>query len=193
MSEIRIVRSEHLRFQRPIESERAERLKVFRERIKGEDITTVTEEAVIVSLTEPAYRIIDKPDGERRKIEWQNLFTKDHLHIDVMKFKDLIDAKKAAGLSITIKDAVYAYLLVFGYGRKSEIAGFLWAISDVYPEFRVKHEEVRTTIRVQPLTGPPRDEVRISRIAKQMTNVEELVSTVGQALSRLGAEGAIHG
>jgi hypothetical protein len=73
------------------------------------------------------------------------------------------------------------------------IAGFLWAMSDEYPEFRVKHEEVREPVKVKPLIGPEREEVKIRRVAKPVASVEELVDTVGQALSRLSSEGAIVG
>jgi hypothetical protein len=157
-------------------------LKVFRRRL--EVAPEVAEEAVIVEIAEPRERWKDE-----HKIEWMDKYLKDHLHIDVQRFRDLIDAKKAAGKEITISDAVEAYLLVWGYGRKSVIAGFLWAMSDDYPEFRVKHEEIRETVKVKPLVGPEREEVRIRRVAKQIETVDELVDTVGQALSRLAAEG----
>jgi hypothetical protein len=184
LPETKVVRHEHLKFSRALDSERAERLKVFRKRI-GEVISpTVTEEGVIVTIAEKRERWTDD-----KKIEWQDLYTRDHLHIDVQKFRDLIDGKKSAGLEITVKDAVEAYLLVWGYGSKSVIAGFLWAMSDDYPEFRVKHEEIRETVKVKPLFGPEREEVKIRRVAKTIGSVDELVNTVGQALSRLAMEG----
>jgi hypothetical protein len=184
LPETKVIRHEHLKFSRAMDSERAERLKVFRKRI-GEVISqTVTEEGVIVTIAEKRERWKDD-----RKIEWQDLYSRDHLHIDVQKFRDLIDAKKSAGLEITIKDAVEAYLLVWGYGRKSVIAGFLWAMGDDYPEFRVKHEEIREPVKVKPLFGPEREEVKIRRVAKPIPSVDELVDTVGQVLSRLSTEG----
>jgi hypothetical protein len=165
-----------------VDSERARMQRVFRRRFEAEP--EITEEAVIVEIAEPRERW--KGD---RKIEWMDKYVKDHLHIDVQRFKDLIDAKKAAGYEITISDAVEAYLLVWGYGRKSVVAGFLWAMSDEYPEFRVKHEEIREVVKVKPLIGPEREEVRIRRVAKPVGSVDELVDTVGQALSRLARKG----
>jgi hypothetical protein len=180
---VKIIRHEHFRKRLPVDSERARLQRVFRRRFEA--VPEVTEEAVIVEIAEPRERWMDD-----RKIEWMDKFTKDHLHIDVQRFRDLIDAKKAAGLEITIKDAVEAYLLVWGYGRKSTIAGFLWAMSDDYPEFRMKHEEVREPVKVKPLFGPEREEVRVRRVAKPIVSVDALVDTVGQALSRL-AEGVM--
>lgn len=184
---VRIVRHEHLKQRWPAESERAEKLRVFRQKI-GMLAPGVTEEAVIVTLAQPRVAWV----GEK-KIEWQDRYSKDHLHIDVQKFRDLIDAKKSAGYEITIKDAVEAYLLVFGYGRKSMIAGFLWALKSEYPEFAVKHEEVTKVVKETQLFGPPREVLKTERIARPIASVEELVDTVGQALSRLRAEGVIRG
>lgn len=184
---VRVVRHEYLKQRWPAESERAEKLRVFRQKI-GMLAPGVTEEAVIVTLAQPRLRWV----GEK-KIEWQDRYSKDHLHIDVQKFRDLIDGKKSAGYEITIKDAVEAYLLVFGFGRKSMIAGFLWALKDEYPEFAVKHEEVTHVVKEAQLFGPPREVLKTERIARPIASVEELVDTVGQALSRLRAEGVIRG
>jgi len=186
LPESKVIRHEHFKKRLPVDSERARMQRVFRRRFA--ETPEVTEEAVVVSVAEKRERWKDD-----KKIEWQDLYTKDHLHIDVQKFKDLIDAKKAAGLEITVKDAVLAYVLVWGYGRKSTIAGFLWAMSDEYPEFRVKHEEIREVVTVKPLIGPEREEVKIRRIARPVASVDELVDTVGQALSRLSSEGMILG
>jgi hypothetical protein len=184
---VKIIRAEHFKKRLPVDSERARMQRVFRRRFEA--VPEVTEEAVIVEIGEPRQRW--KGD---RKIEWMDKYVKDHLHLDVQRFKDLIDAKKAAGLEITVKDAVLAYVLVWGYGRKSTIAGFLWAMSDEYPEFRVKHEEIREVVKVKPLIGgPEREEVKIRRIARSVASVDELVDTVGQALSRLSSEGLILG
>ena len=187
MPESKVVRAEHFKKKLPVDSERARMQRVFRRRFEA--VPDVTEEAVIVEIAEKRERWKDD-----RKIEWQDKWSKDHLHIDVQKFKDLIDAKKAAGLEITVKNAVLAYVLVWGYGRKSTIAGFLWAMSDDYPEFRVKgHEEVREVVRVKPLIGPEREEVKIRRVVKPFESVDEFADTVGEALSRLRDEGLILG
>jgi hypothetical protein len=183
---VKIVRAEHFKKRLPVDSERARMQRVFRRRFEA--VPEVTEEAVIVEIAEPRERWKDD-----RKIEWMDKYAKDHLHLDVQRFRDLIDGKKAAGKEITISDAVYAYVLVWGYGRKSMIAGFLWAMSDEYPEFRVKHEEIREVVKVKPLIGPEREEVKIRRVAKPIASVDELVDTVGQALSRLSSEGLILG
>ena len=180
------MRAEHFKKRLPVDSERARMQRVFRRRFEA--VPEVTEEAVIVEIAEPRERWKDD-----RKIEWMDKYAKDHLHLDVQRFRDLIDGKKAAGKEITISDAVYAYVLVWGYGRKSMIAGFLWAMSDEYPEFRVKHEEIREVVKVKPLIGPEREEVKIRRVAKPIASVDELVDTVGQALSRLSSEGLILG
>ena len=184
---VRIIRHEHLKQRWPTTSERAEKLRVFRQKL-GITEPGVTEEAVIVTLAQPRARWV----GEK-KIEWQDRYSKDHLHIDVQKFRDLIDGKKSAGYEITIKDAVEAYLLVFGYGRKSMIAGFLWALKDEYPEFAVKHEETTKVVKEAQLFGPPKQVLKTERIARPIGSVEELVDTVGQALSRLRTEGIING
>jgi len=180
---VKIIRAEHFKKRLPVDSERARMQRVFRRRFEA--VPEVTEEAVIVEIGEPRERW--KGD---RKIEWMDKYVKDHLHLDVQRFRDLIDAKKAAGKEITISDAVYAYVLVWGYGRKSVIAGFLWALSDEYPEFRVKHEEVREVVKVKPLIGPEREEIRIRRVRKPIGSVDELTSVVGEKLSRL-AEGKV--
>lgn len=164
--------------------DRAERLGVIRKKLGG--LEEVTEEAVIVTLAEKRVRWKDD-----EKIEWQDLYTKDHLHPEVQKFKDLLDRKKAAGYAITIKDAVEAYLLVFGYGRKSVIAGFLWAMKNEYPEFTTKHRPEVQTVMVTQLFGPPKEETRMVRVPVPITSAEELSNTVGQALSRLGRDGVI--
>lgn len=167
--------------------ERAEKLGIVREKL-GAPKPVVIEEAVIVTLAEKRQRW--KGD---EKIEWQDLFTRDHLHREVQKFKDLIDRKKAAGYAITIKDAVDAYLLVFGHGRKSVIAGFLWALRNEYPEFLTKHRPEVRTVMVPQLFGPPKEETRTVRVPITIMSADELASTVGQALSRLSRDGKIAG
>lgn len=181
---VKIVRAEHFKLPLEPESERAKMQRVFRERLQA--LGALTEEAVIVSLAVPRMRWV----GDK-KLEWQDVCTKDHLHKDVQKFRDLIDVKRSARLEITTKDAVHAYLLVFGNGRKSEIAGFLWALRKEYPEFAMKHRPEKRLVKVAQLFGPPIEEEREVRIPVQIGSVDELVSTVGQALSRLRAEGKV--
>jgi len=183
---VKVVRHEHFKKRLPVDSERARMQRIFRRRFEA--VSELTEEAVIVEIAEKRERWKDD-----RKIEWQDKWVKGHLHIDVQRFRDLIDGKKAAGLEITVKDGVEAYLLVWGFGRKSTIAGFLWAMSDDYPDFRVKHEEIREVVKVKPLIGPEREEEKIRRVRKTVESVDELVDTVGQALSRLRDEGVIVG
>jgi len=228
LGKVRVVRAEHYKKKWPLESEMARRLMVFRRRLEAEPVEFVTEEAVLVELSEDREKWIGLTDwlkdyyntkdareaierfrklppedreeiiaeGRRRgyrirKIKWRDLYKKSHLHLDVQRFKDLIEAKKAAGLEITIADGVEAYLMVFGHGRKSQIAAFLWALGDEYPEFRMKHVEVKEKVKVKPLLGREREEVRVRRVAKPMESVEELIPRVGEALSRLRRKGVI--
>lgn len=164
---MKIVRAEHLRFPRVVDSERVERLRLFRKRL-GEASPTVTEEAVIVTLKVDDVEI-----------------TKDHIHANVTRFKDLIDHKKAAGYRISIKDGVDAYLLVWGAGSKSMIAGFLWAMSDEYPEFRYTSEEVEVTETYKTLTGEVLERKVKKRPGMLLKTPEELAEVVGVYLSRM--------
>lgn len=186
MPEVEISRHEHYRKEHIVDSGRVAKLRLFRKRLKEVISPTVTEEAVIVTLREKRERFVDD-----KKVEWHDEFTTDHLHPDVVRFKDLIDHKKAAGKEITIKDGVLAYLLVWGYGRKSTIAGFLWAISDDYPEFRYTHKEVREPVVTRPLVGPPVTKIKVRRVKTPLKGAADLVPVIGQALSRLRAEGVI--
>jgi hypothetical protein len=187
--EVKIGRAEHLRLPRVLDSQRVERLRLFRKRFKEFEAPspTVSEEAVIVTLREKREGLVDT-----HRVEWYDEFTTDHRHADIVRFKDLIDHKKSLGKEITVKDGVLAYLLVWGQGRKSTIAGFLWAISDDYPDFRYTHEEVRTTETVISLTGEKQEKPVVKRVRKELANADQLASVVGQALSRLRAEGSIN-
>jgi hypothetical protein len=69
----------------------------------------------------------------------------------------------------------------------------LWGISDDYPEFRFTHKEVREPVVTRPLVGPPVTEVKVRRVKTPLEGAADLVSVVGQALSRLRAEGVILG
>jgi hypothetical protein len=124
------------------------RLKTFRTRITewAEPSPTVTEELVLVSIKEKRERTIDE-----RKIEWFDEFHYPHEHWDVSRFEDLIEHREAVG-TVSVLDAVLAYMLTFEWGRKSVITGFL----RTYPQWK----DVST-------------------------------DTVGEALSRLAAEGFI--
>lgn len=131
--QVEIVKAERLRLPRILNSGRVAALKMFRHRITDwvEPATTVYEEPVIVTIKKKRKRIVDK-----REVEWWDEFTKDHLHPDVMRFRDLLDHKKAVGYTITVVDGVLAYMTVFGYGERAIITGFLRAMGDVYPAFR---------------------------------------------------------
>ncbi len=58
--------------------------------------------------------------------------TVDHFYSDVNRFEDLLSQKRLAGYKTSTKDAVLAYLLIFGHGSRHLIAGYL----STYPEFR---------------------------------------------------------
>ena len=133
--EVRIIRAERLRIPRERDKIRIAKLKAFKTRISdwAEPSLTVYDEPIIVCISS-------------RGIErcW------DHFYSDVVRFEDLLSQKKLAGYTVSAKDAVLAYLLVFSRGSRHMIAGFL----RTFPEWS---------------TVTP--------------------GTVGQALSRLKAEG----
>ena len=151
--EVIISRAERLKIPRVLDSGRLAKLKVFRTRITdwAEPSAEVVEEPIIVCVKEKRKRTVDE-----REIEWYDEICKDHFHVDVMRFEDLIEHKKAAGYTVSVRDAVLAYVLVFGWGRKSVIAGFL----GTFPEWmdvkvdtvgealsRLAKEEVVTAVR----------------------------------------------
>jgi len=132
---VQITKAERLRIPRRLSDEHIAKLKTFKTRITdwAEPTPIVYDEPIIVCI-------------KRRGIE--RCF--DHFHVDVLRFEELLNAKRKLGYSVSVKDAVLAYMLVFGRGSRHLIAGFL----SVYPEFAAVTPE-----------------------------------TVGQALSRLKAEG----
>ncbi len=133
--EVRITRAERLRIPRTRSELRLAKLKVFKSRISDwqEPSPLVYDEPIIVTI---------KSRGIERTV--------DHLYSDVTRFEDLLSQKRLAGYKTSDKDAVLAYLLIFGHGSRHLISGYL----STYPEF--------STITPE---------------------------TVGQALSRLKAEG----
>ncbi|MBA7639586.1 hypothetical protein ES703_47245 [subsurface metagenome] len=133
--EVRITRAERLRIPRERDKRRIAKLKIYKKRIP--DWT----EPSPIFYVEPIIVCIKAREIERC---W------DHFYSDVLRFEDLISQKKLAGYKVKARDAVFAYLLIFGHGSRHLIAGFL----STFPEFS---------------TITP--------------------ATVGEALSRLKAEG----
>lgn len=123
-----ISRFERLRIPRVLDSGRIEKLRVFRTRISDwvKPSREIVEEPIIVAIKEKRKRTVDE-----REVEWFEEFTFDHFHADVIRFEDLVAHKKAAGYKVSVKDAVLAYMLVFEFGRRSVITGFL----RTYPEW----------------------------------------------------------
>jgi len=172
-----VVRAERLKLQRYADSDRVRHLRVFRTRIHEwtEPSPIFYEEPVIVVV---------KEKREEKGVVWWDEFIKDHLHLDVVRFRDLLDKKKAAGLAIKVSDGVLAYLLTFGFGRKSIITGFLWAMSDMYPEFRSRAELVEVEEVYRGLS--PEERVTIERgTLVEVEDIGKLSASVGQCLSRL--------
>jgi hypothetical protein len=124
---------------------------------------------------------------EREWIEEQ-AFT--HLPRDVERFRRLL-ARKHAREKVEVKDGVLAYLIVWNYGRKSVIAGFLWAMGDEYPGFRDVREEVEVEEPITTFDGRVVYQVVKRRIEKRAERPEDLAPIVGQCLSRLAREGII--
>lgn len=131
-----IEESKHLKFKRVLNGERMKTLKRLAFLTKIEQWFTpspmVEEEAVVVKLKQRRER---KVAGRPRV--WHDVYHVDHRHSDIVRFKDLIAHKKAQGYEITVRDGVLAYMLVFKWGRKSVIAGFLQA-DMAFPEFKGK-------------------------------------------------------
>ncbi len=183
--EVVITRAERLRLSRFLNGFRRARLRSFRTRISdwAEPSPTVYDEPVIVTVKYRRTRLVA---GE--EVEWWEEYTKDHLHVDVQRFCDLIDRKKAAGFHVSIADGVVAYLTVFGFARKSIVAGFLWAMSDLYPEFREVREEIKVKETYVTPLGEVKERLVTKRVEKTAEKAEDLVSSVGEILSRLSKE-----
>lgn len=122
------VESARIPFRRTLDSGRISALKTFKTRITdwAEPSPYVTEEAIVVDVIVERERRIDDI------IKWSEPITFDHLHVDVKRFEDLIEHKKAAGYTVSIRDAVLAYMLVFEWGRRPVIYGFL----KTFPEWK---------------------------------------------------------
>ena len=115
--EVRITRAERLRIPRTRSELRLAKLRVFKSRISDwqEPSPLVYDEPIIVTI---------KSRGIERTV--------DHFYSDVNRFEDLLSQKRLAGYKTSTKDAVLAYLLIFGHGSRHLIAGYL----STYPEFR---------------------------------------------------------
>lgn len=137
------------------------RLRSFRTRITdwATPSLEVFEEPIIVCVKEKRERMI----GER-KIEWLDEMCFDHFGHDVVRFEDLIEHKKALGYTVSVRDAVMAYMLVFEWGRVSVITGFL----QTYPEWkgvdkstvgevlsRLAAENIISPVTIPPKKAPP--------------------------------------
>lgn len=122
------IRAKRLRIPRVLDSGRVARLKAFKTRITewAEPKETVYEEPIIVTVWEKRRK---KVDGVT---EWYDEVVFDHFYPDVIRFEDLVERKKAAGYSVSVSNAVLAYMLVFKRGSKSLITGFL----RTFPEWR---------------------------------------------------------
>ncbi len=114
--EVRIIRAERLRIPRTRDEATLAKLKIFKSRISDwqEPNPLVYDEPIIVTL---------KARGIERTV--------DHFHINVNRFEELLAQKKLAGYKVSTKDAVLAYMLVFGHGSRHFIAGFI----STFPEF----------------------------------------------------------
>jgi len=75
---------------------------------------------------------IEMETAEVETVVWYDEFCIDHFHHRVVQFEDLLTQKKDMGYVIAVKDAVLAYMLIFEWGRKTVIAGFL----STFPEFK---------------------------------------------------------
>jgi hypothetical protein len=108
-----------------LDSGRLAKLKAFKSRITdwATPSSQVFDEPIIVTLK--VMREL-KTDGQ---VEYPVERTFDHFHADVLRFEELIDRKKAAGYVVSVKDAVWAYMLVFKRGSRHLITGFLRTFS----------------------------------------------------------------
>lgn len=122
------IESSRLRLKRTLNSRRVHRLRSFKTKISewATPSPEVFEEPIIVEIREKRKRTTDGV------VEWEDILTFDHLHPRVVAFEDLIDHKKGAGYKVAVSDAVLAYMLIFEWGRKSVITGFL----RTFPEWK---------------------------------------------------------
>jgi hypothetical protein len=119
------------------------------------------------------------------KWEWWEEQHFNHLPKDVEKFRSLLRRKVLAGRPVEVKDGVLAYLIVWKFGRKSIIAGFLWAMGEEFPGFRNVREETEVEEPYTTLEGKTAYRVVKRRVEFVAASPEDLVPTVGQCLSRL--------
>jgi hypothetical protein len=139
--------------------------------------------SVFVTIRFKRWTIIRK-----ERVEWWEEQHFNHLPKDVEKFRSLLRRKALAGRPVEVKDGVLAYLIVWKFGRKSVIAGFLWAMGDEFPGFRNVREETEVEESYTTLEGKTAYRVVKRRVEFVAASPEDLVSTVGQCLSRLARE-----
>jgi len=124
-----------------------------------------------------------------RMVEWEETQTFTHPASDVQRFIDLLNRLKRER-KLSIVDGVLAYFIVFTYGRKSVIAGFLWALRDIFPEFQKTVERVPEKVTYKTLRGYEEKTI-IKETRKKVSDPNELTGTVVEAISRLVREGII--
>jgi len=130
-----VSRAERLRLPRTLDSGRVARLRVFRSRITdwAEPSEVVFEEPIIICVKVRRERKEEIAElVEPRVVVWYDEFCIDHFHLKVVQFEDLLTQKTKAGYVVAVKDAVLAYMLIFEWGRKTVISGFL----STFPEFK---------------------------------------------------------
>lgn len=124
-----------MRIPRTLGADHLEKLRVFRTKITdwASPSPTVYEEPVIVCVkVRREHKIAMGELMEPKMKVWYDELCVDHFHSKVVGFEDLLSQKEKLGYSIAVKDAVLAYMLVFEWGRKSYIRGFL----STFPEFK---------------------------------------------------------
>ena len=112
---VKIIRAVRLHIKKEIPSERRAKLKIFGTRISDwvSPPTIFVDEPVIVCL---------------KKGDVESCY--DHFVENVRSFEDLVEDKRRQGYSVSVKDAVLAYMLVFRRGSRHLIAGFLSTFSE---------------------------------------------------------------
>jgi hypothetical protein len=114
---VRITRADRLHIRKDIPLERRRKLKIFGGRI-SDWVSPPTE-----FVDEPVIICLKKGDVES---------CYDHFAGNVRVFEDLVEHKRRQGYSVSVKDAVLAYMLVWKRGSRHLIAGFL----STFPEWK---------------------------------------------------------
>lgn len=123
-----ISRSERLRLPRTLDTGRLGRLRAFRSRITdwATPSSVVFEEPIIVCIRVRRERKVERAELVEPELRvWYDELCIDHFHPKVVQFEDLLTQKTQMGYTVGVKDAVLAYMLIFEWGRKSIITGFL--------------------------------------------------------------------